>query len=190
MEFKGEKELNTTCPCAQWPIKFCLNSLWVILKFEQRLGKKYLAISNMQSHFSWSFIIPLLNIFSDGAGRDQKDFGTWENITMVITFGLWHYMKHMAHLQNLKQLRVTWGANAIPKEKARLRGQRIILVSHVYILVAVPAGFPPGLLQDVWKKWLLVNLRQFLWLMIPLNHKKSTLVFLLNLCLFPALLLQ
>lgn len=137
-----------------------------------------------------SFVVPCLDLSAEGAGRDQKDFDTWENITVGITFGLCHYMKHMAHLQNLKQLRVTWGANAIPKGKARVRGLRIVLESHAYILVAVPAGFPLGLLQDVWKKWLLVNLRQFLRLMIPLNRKKSTLVFLLNLCLFPALLLQ
>lgn len=49
----------------------------------------------------------------------------------------------------------------------------------------VSSGFTAGCL----KKWFLVNLRQSLWLMIPLNCKKRTLVFLLNLCVFPALLL-
>lgn len=68
---------------------------------------------------------------------------------MGITFGMWHYMEHMAHLQNLKQLRVIRGANATPKGKVRVRGQRIILEFPAYILVAVPAGFPLGLLQDV-----------------------------------------
>lgn len=38
---------------------------------------------------------------------------------------------------------------AVPKGKAKGEGTRMMLESHAYILVAVPAGFPLGLLQDV-----------------------------------------
>lgn len=55
----------------------------------------------------------------------------------------------MAHLQNLNQLGVTLGAGVMPKGKARTRGQRMISESDACVLVAVPAGFPLGLLQDV-----------------------------------------
>lgn len=79
-------------------IKFCLNSLWVILTSLQRLREKYSPISSIQSHFFWSFIVPALDLYSGGAGRDQKDFDTWENITMGIIFGFRHYMKDVAHL--------------------------------------------------------------------------------------------
>lgn len=66
-----------------------------------------------------------------------------------IVFGLWHYTKHMGHLQNLNCLGMTLGAGIMTKEKARPRGRRMILESDAYVLVAVPAGFPLGLLQDV-----------------------------------------
>lgn len=66
-----------------------------------------------------------------------------------ITFGFQHYMKHMGHLQNLNQLGMTLDAGVMVKGKARPRGQRMISESDAYVLVAVPAGFPLGLLQDV-----------------------------------------
>lgn len=97
-----------------------------------------------------SFCSPTaVDLSSGGTRRDQKDFYTWENITVGIIFGLWRYMKHMAHLQDLNQLGVSLGAGVMPKGKARTRGQRMISESDAYVLVAVPAGFPLGLLQDV-----------------------------------------
>lgn len=45
----------------------------------------------------------------------------------------------------------------MPKGKARTRGQRMISESDAYVLVAVPAGFPLGLLQDVSKSGFLIS---------------------------------
>lgn len=79
--------------------------------YKQRLRRKILietsSLSSIQFNLLWSFIAPAVDLSSGGTGRDQKDFYTWENITVGIIFGLWHYMKHMAHLQNLSQLGVT-----------------------------------------------------------------------------------
>lgn len=66
-----------------------------------------------------------------------------------IIFGFWHYVKHMGHLQNLNWLGMILGAGVTAKGKARPRGQRMISESDAHVLVAVPAGFPLGLLQDV-----------------------------------------
>lgn len=71
------------------------------------------SFSSIQSHFLWSFIVPAVDLSSGGSGRDQKDFYTWENMIVGILFGLWHHMKHMAHLQNLNQLGVTLGAGVM-----------------------------------------------------------------------------
>ena len=59
--------------------------------YKQRLREKILtessSFSSIQSHFLWSFVVPAVDLFSGGTGRDQKDFYTWEDITVGIMFG-------------------------------------------------------------------------------------------------------
>lgn len=62
---------------------------------------------------------------------------------------LWHYVKHVAHLQNFSHLGVIIGASVMLKGKVRMGKCRMISECDACVLVAVPAGFPLGLLQDV-----------------------------------------
>lgn len=162
---------------------------WILLKSVQtgwgKIKIESSLCSSSQSHFLWSFIVPTVDPSSGGTGRDLTDFCVWGSITV---FGLRCYMNHTAHLQDMDHLGVTLGSGVMQIGRARKRGQndfKVWCLCSGCSSSCVSSGFTAGCL----KKWLLVNLGQPLWLMTPLNGKKRTLVFLLNLCVFPALLL-
>lgn len=152
--------------------------------------ESYSLIGSIQTHVLWSFLVPIVDLYPGGTGRNSMNFYTWgKHYSEAPVFGLRHYMKYMAHLQNLSRSGETLGAGVMQTMKGRKRGQRMISKSDVYVLVVVPAGFPLDLLQNVWKSGSLLTLSSLYDWWLPLVVKRETLVFLLNLCVFPALLL-
>lgn len=70
---------------------------------------------------------------------------------MGVTFGLWHYMKHMAHLQNLKQLKVT--CKCCTKREGEGKGTednfRVLQLYSSCSSSWVSSGFTAGCLKKV-----------------------------------------
>lgn len=130
----------------------CLNSLWVILSV-QRLEKKLTAISSIQSHFFWSFIVPSLDLSSDEVGRDQKDFDTREKNHSGNY--IWLVALHETYVSpaELEAVNSDLRCKCCTKRKAKGEGtENDVRVSCLYSSCSsswVSSGFTAGCLKKV-----------------------------------------